>query len=400
MPKLLSIIEETFPVPGRFRSRLPADVAELSRLLTCARGERDGGYLNRPNLLSAYLRYFLPWNVFRLCRLFSFTAGSSSGFSAGLMERSILPLLDDGDAVTDLGSGPLTLPIALWLAFPELRRVKLEFRCVDKSAAALDAGHKLFKALCAASGVDTAWRIKIIHASMEEPLRGNPAKLVSAINVFNEVSAGIHISGGLERNVQKAAALLERNCNANGSILTMEPGNPQGGAFITALRAALLERGRLPAAPCPHAGHCPYSGGITAAKWCHFVFDTEDAPSALHKLSAAAGIPKERAALSFLLAGAVPARPLPAGQAHGADSAQTKSNANPNLLNIRIVSDAFPVSAGKAGTGRYGCSQKGMVLVTGSRAQLKAAVSGTLLELPFPADEPRDPKSGALAVPL
>jgi hypothetical protein len=425
-PNFFSVIEETFPIPGRFRSKLPFDVAELSRLLTCERGERDIGYLNRPNLLSAYLRYFLPWNVFRLCRLFSLIAGASAssagfsasptslstglaGFSASSIGRNTLPLFIDGDAVTDLGSGPLTLPLALWIAFPELRRTKLEFRCVDKSAAALDAGHKLFKALCAASGAETAWKIKAIHASMEEPLRGKPAKLVSAINVFNEVSAGIYTGGRLERIAQKAADLLERHCAANGSILAMEPGNPQGGAFITALRAALLERGRPPAAPCPHAGPCPMHANVSTgfhgekqkhqknkkAKWCHFAFDTEAAPPALHKLSIAAGIPKERATLSFLLAG-----PVTAGQVQGADSARTDGSAAPNLLSIRIISDVFPVSGGKGGTGRYGCSRKGMVLVTGSKAQLMAAVSGTLPELPFPADERRDPKSGALVISL
>jgi hypothetical protein len=404
---LLSVIEETFPVPGRFRSKLPGDVAELSRLLTSARGERDGGYLNRPNLLSAYLRYFLPWNVFRLCRVFSFAAGSS----ASLTGRGILPLLSDGDAVTDLGSGPLTLPIALWIAFPELRRTKPEFRCVDKSAAVLEAGHKLFKAFCASSGADAAWRIKTIHASMEEPLRGKPAKLVSAINVFNEISAGKYLGGRFEGNAQKAAVLLDRHCAPDGLILAAEPGNPQGGAFITALRAALLEKGRPPAAPCPHAGPCPMSANAAAefhgekqkitgdknkkAKWCHFAFDTEAVPPALHKLSAAAGIPKERATLSFLLSGPVTDR-----QVQGANSARTDGNAAPDLLGVRIISDAFPVSVGKTGTGRYGCSQKGMVLVTGSRTQLNAAVSGTLLELPFPADERRDPISGALVVTI
>jgi ribosomal protein RSM22 (predicted rRNA methylase) len=395
--QLLSLIEETFPVPLRFRRKLPEDVAELSRLLTSARGERDSGYLNRPNLLSAYLRYFLPWNVFRLCRLFSFNAID----------------LADGDAVTDLGSGPLTLPIALWIAFPRLRRLKLEFRCVDKSAAVLEAGHRLFRALSGLPGetsgtvsqTSCSWRIKTIHGSMEEPVRGKAAKLTTALNVFNE-AAGMYRSGAAQNRparlyIEKAAALLDMLCADNGSILVVEPGNPQGGAFISVLRSALLERGRLPAAPCPHAAPCPLSRGEPSftslrrssarsvggsrSKWCHFAFDTETAPPALHKLSAEAGIPKERATMSYLLTG-------------------TTSKPS-DLLRIRIISDAFPVlqaQVGKRGEcmGCYGCSEKGLVLLTGSRAQFDHAGSGTLLEVPEPAVKKHDPKSGALIIPF
>ena len=138
MENLLSLIETVFPIPGRFRQKLPADVAELSRLLTSARGERESGYLNRPNMLSAYLRYFLPWNVFRLCRLFFLNVD----FSGKPDNLNMLPVFRDGDAITDLGSGPLTFPISLWIAFPEFHSLKLEFRCADKSAVILEAGKK------------------------------------------------------------------------------------------------------------------------------------------------------------------------------------------------------------------------------------------------------------------
>jgi hypothetical protein len=502
--ELLSLIEKTFPIPGRFRSKLPEDVAELSRLLTSARGERDSGYLNRPNVLSAYLRYFLPWNVFRLCRLFSLAAGTSS-CSAG---QGPLFDLSDGDAITDLGSGPLTLPIALWIACPQLRKLKLEFRCVDKSAAALEAGYKLFKAL-SAGGTSTdgsnaggsAWKIKTIHGSITEPVRGKPAKLTAALNVFNEAFAGVYWHGN-EQNTNKAAALLCNLCADRGSILVVEPGNPQGGAFIAGLRAALLEKGRAPAAPCPHAGPCPLPGvrnSPSKAKWCHFAFDTETAPPALHKLSAAAGIPKERATLSFLLTKPVEPMNNPAGganlkrirnnaesvalkrtpdNAENVDLKRTPDNAESvglerihnnagsvvlkrihnnaksavlkrtpdnaenvglerihnnaksavlkhihnktapetipetasvsQALSIRIISDTFPVlpKTKKACMGCYGCSEKGMVLVTGTGAQFNPAEPsgkiepGTLLELPCPVKEQRDRKTGALIMPL
>jgi ribosomal protein RSM22 (predicted rRNA methylase) len=379
---LLSVIEETFPIPGRFRPRLPSDIAELSRLLTSARGERERSYLNRPNMLSAYLRYFLPWNVFRLCQLFS---------------NCIRPAFSDGYAITDLGSGPLTLPIALWIAFPELRTRKLEFRCVDKSAAILEAGYKLFTVLNATPPVIAGcnWKIKTIHDSVSTQIRGKPAKLITAINVFNEIYTDIQ-HNEIIQNAEKAADLLCKHNADNSSILVVEPGNPQGGTFISAIRTTLINKGMYPVSPCPHVEQCPMPGTSSPhtrgvkPKWCHFAFTTDSAPLALQKLSAAAGIPKERASLSFLLA-----KP-----ASAVDLKRIHPNAATNSLCVRIISDTFPIPFGKANIGCYGCSEEGMVLVTANRAKSSKLASGTVLNLPLPKNESHDPKTMALIIPL
>jgi hypothetical protein len=122
-------------------------------------------------------------------------------------------------------------------------------------------------------------------------------------------------------------------------------------------------------------------GGPAGAKWCHFAFDTVDAPSGLHRLSEAAGIPKERAVLSFLLAG--PTVPAPEPASTGA-------------LPVRLFSDAFPVAGG--GTGRYGCSARGLALVKSKRGEAAGLESGALELFTIPQPERRDEKSGALAL--
>jgi hypothetical protein len=359
-----ALIDRVFPLPRRFRSGLPRDVAELSRLLTSDRGERDGGYLGRPALLSAYLRYFLPWNVYRLCRL---------------LPALSFPLAA-GDAVTDLGSGPLTLPLALWISRPGLRNLPLEFRCLDRTGAVLDAGKALFAAL---AGKNPAWRIKTIRAPLGVPVHGPKAALVTAINVYNETAG----QGALGPFAAKQARLLSALAGEGGAVLVIEPGIPRSGEFIAALRGAFIEQNRFPQAPCPHSGVCPLPGGHipggrAKAKWCHFAFDTADAPGNLHALSAAAGFPKDRAVLSFLLAGpgsppAPPNTPLP----------------------VRIVSDPFPLPrTGEYGC--YGCSAQGLILVTGDRTEAEQGTPGTLLRLTPPLREQRDPKSNALVFPL
>ncbi|MDR2629462.1 MAG: rRNA methyltransferase [Spirochaetaceae bacterium] len=363
-----ALIDRVFPLPRRFRAGLTQEVAELSRLLTSGRGEREGGYLGKPPLLSAYLRYFLPWNVYRLSRLLP-----------------ALPLpLAAGDALTDLGSGPLTLPLALWISRPDLRGLRLEFRCLDRIGAALEAGKTLFSAL---AGKDHPWIIKTIRASLGAPIHGPKAALVTVVNMYNEIP-GPPAPGPF---ADKQARLLSALAREGGSILVVEPGIPRSGEFITALRGALATRDRFPLAPCPHGGPCPLPGGLIPggrgkAKWCHFAFATEDAPGDLQALSIAAGLPKERAVLSFLLTG-----PLSAGAPALPDSP----------LLVRIVSDPFPLpGAGDNGRyGRYGCSAKGLVLAAGTREKIEPWGPGTLLHLTPPSREQRDPKSGALILP-
>jgi len=393
LDRLPGLIDKTFPLPERFRVGLPRDVAELSRLLTSGRPERGASYLGKPALLSAYLRYFLPWNIYRLCRLLA-----------------SLPLeLKPDDAVNDLGAGPLTLAAALWISRPGLRKTPLDFRCLDRTPAVLDAGKKFFAALSA--GTDCPWTVRTIRGDVRRngrlsvEIRGKPAALSAAVNVYNELFWDFSPldTGELERFTESQARLLASLTESSGSILVVEPGIPRSGEFISLLRSLLMEEGRYPVAPCTHTGSCPMPGGRTEnrhgtggkARWCHFAFDTEDAPKELHKLSAAARIPKERAVLSFFVAGPE----LSQTQVNKADKKepQIKRTATEKHENIRVISDVFSVGSGKdSGAyswGRYGCGEHGLVLVTGSRTALEETHSGALEEVSL--NGARDGKSGA-----
>jgi hypothetical protein len=382
-----ALIDKTFPLPGRFRAALPGDVAELSRLLTSARGERGLSYLGRPNLLSAYLRYFLPWNLYRLCRLLP-----------------PLPLsFVAHNIIVDLGCGPLAFAAALWISRPDLRGAPLEFRCIDRSGPALDAGKQFFAALTGGSACP--WKIQIVKADFfagagKGAAGRDRAALVCAVNVFNEIygnaphrAVGLNGAADFQRIAEKSAALLAGLAAEQASILVVEPGVPQSGQFISLLRNALLERGRRPLAPCTHCGVCPLPGSAPAgrpgkSRWCHFAFETAGAPKALRKLSAAAGIPKERAVLSFLLT----------GSAAAANTPQTTA--------VRVISDAFPLPGGRLGC--YGCSGQGLVLLAGplrkaqggEQTTAAALSSGSLINAAITGPERRDPKSGALIIDL
>ena len=356
-----ALIDRVFPLPARFRPALPKDVAELSRLLTSGRGERGLSYMGKASLLSAYLRYYLPWNLYRLCRL--------------------LPNLDitlsAGDMVTDLGCGPLTLASALWLSREDLRPVPLEFNCVEQNRSALEAGKKFFSALV---GENSPWKINAIKGDLKtvhNAALNRNAALVCAVNVFNEMYGDISRSSedSLALNARKASRLLAGYGSASSAFLVVEPGFPRCGEFISHLRGAFLEKGIRPLSPCPHDKICPMRG---TKRWCHFAFETDDAPQALHRLSAAAGLPKERAVLSFLFANL-------AGQT--ADGAEKR---------LRIISDAFPLPHNRFG--RYCCSDKGLSLLVGEKNIIEKNTCGSLVNAVI--KEGKDPKSGALTAEM
>ncbi|MCL2191587.1 MAG: small ribosomal subunit Rsm22 family protein [Treponema sp.] len=367
-----AIIDKAFPLPGRFRSKLPSDVAELSRLLTSGRGQRGLSYLGRPNLLSAYLRFFLPWNLYRLCRL--------------------LPSLDitlrANDVVTDLGCGPFTFAAALWICRPDLRQIPLEFQCIDRSGPVLEAGRKFFAALTGATltsatpvNENNTWKIRALKTELGTGAI-KPAALVCAANVFNEMYGDISRCNTetLKRNAEKSARLLENYALAESAVLVVEPGFPRCGEFIALLRNALMERSHQPLAPCSHDGDCPLLDCTRAGKkrWCHFAFETEDAPRDLQRLSSSARLPKERAVLSFVFMGKPTAPP--------GDKVPAKHQ-------VRIISDAFPLPRQRFG--RYGCSRQGLVLLAGEEGLVGKTGSGALVNAAFKKGE-RDAKSGAL----
>ncbi|MDR2444980.1 MAG: rRNA methyltransferase [Spirochaetaceae bacterium] len=364
--ELLPVIEKTFPLKWRFSAALPKNISRLSALLTKERSELNGSYMSDPVLFNAYLRYFLPWNVWRLSRLLP----------------ALRPEVTSGTAeIVDLGSGPLTLPVAVWIALPELRRAPLRFHCVDRNGAALEAGVKLFHALSAESGEKTAWQVKTYRAALGERLKLPPAAMVCAVNVCNELFQKLPQAGtaALAVNAKKFAHSLSSLASDSGRILVVEPGAPRPAQFLSLLRGEFIGQGLSVEAPCPSSRACAMMGGRRGQKWCHFNIEADGAPPLLHKLSAAAALPKEKVTLSFLLV-----------------SKKTASRrSTPGILDVRVISDAFPLPGGM--TGRYGCCEKGLALLSGDSLVEKYR-QGSFLQLEMPTKTVRDAKSGALVI--
>ena len=381
-----ALLRKTFPLSQQQQSRLPENVAALSHFLTDARGERPAAYLNNPAHLSAYAYYFFWWNVLRLSRLF-----------AGLNPARHLP---DSFAAVDFGSGPLTAVCALWIACPHLRKKKIRWYCIDSSREALAAGERLYASLAAATGGD-AWQIVRVKGGLGAQIREKAALVVSA-NVFNEImrlggssmGKGHHTSAKKPFAAKQALELLADFAAPRCELVLAEPGNPTGGAFVTAVRQAALKAGFALLSPCTHTAACPFPG-TRRKKWCHFAFSAHSAPKELARLSESAGLPKERASLSFIYL-----------ERNGEGALNGNTKEDNRVIRARVLSENIRLPQGKSG--RYCCSSLGMLLVVeGERRKEEggaALSSGSLLWLrlegPVPSNAARDPVTGALIVNL
>jgi phage tail protein X len=276
----------------------------------------------------------------------------------------------------DLGAGPLSLVTALWIARPALRDTPLEWICLDRSGSALSAGKRIYEALASDTGTQP-WRIKTIKGRIGDPIHGPKADLVTASNVFNEsyMEARGDEGDAIAAAARREAGRLLSYTKAGGAVLVAEPGVPQAGRFISALRAELGRAGANPSLPCPHTAPCPCPGGRGPEgkkKWCHFKPQTIDAPNG-HGVTET---------ISFIFA----------GQNHPEFNWQIKDSA-PNQVSLRILSDIISLPDNLYG--RYACSEQGLALLQGTRKEMEHTNAG---ELVLGQPTGRDLKTGAVIV--
>ncbi len=352
---LRQALDAVLPLRPKHRAALPGGVARLSTFLTTDRDRLPPDYMARPEHLAAYLHWFLPWNVYRQGRLLQ---------GLGLDPPA-------GSRLLDLGAGPCTFLVALWLARPDLRERELRYLAVDRAEPALKAGRRLFTAV---AGDRSPWQVETTRRIP----RSGSADLLVAANYLNELDAdrGVRRKGPDLDPTEKSVADWERLLAPGGRLLVIEPGIRTAAARLVRLRAAALERGWRVLAPCTHHETCPLPGR-RGGSWCHFGAAADGAPRWLNALGKQAKLPKERVSLSFLLLDRTEGSAVTAGAGI-----------------VRVVSDAFPVAGG--GRGRYGCTARGLVVLTGNTQ----VFPGDLVRVVWPDAPSRDPRSGAPLIPL
>ena len=64
-----TVLDRAHPLRSKHKAALPSGIRRLSEYLTTDREELPRDYMSRPEYLAAYLRWFLPWNLYRQGRL-------------------------------------------------------------------------------------------------------------------------------------------------------------------------------------------------------------------------------------------------------------------------------------------------------------------------------------------
>ncbi|CCO23915.1 small ribosomal subunit Rsm22 family protein [Maridesulfovibrio hydrothermalis] len=354
----LNILDKAVPLRSKHKTELPYAIRDLSKALTGERSSLPKDYMGDPRSLNAYLRYFLPWNLYRLSRLFQ-------GLDINLPDNGI---------IIDLGAGPLTVAQALWIARPDLREKKLTFINVDRSPKPMREGAKLFEALASKS----PWRMVNVKGGPSSKIRERANLLVTA-NMVNEAASGM--KAPLPVWSAKFCQHISRMLAPEGKMLIIEPGIRRSGRTLSVMRNEFIEKGYSILAPCPHEEECPMTAEH-GKPWCHFNFDSNHSPVWLQKLSARCRLEKDNVSLSFLYVGQ-PGTPSPVP--------------HEGEMLIRAITDSFRIDDG--GYGQYACGAEGLLLLL-AKGGARSIFPGGLLGMPIQTEMEEDLKSGAMIVEL
>lgn len=366
------IVESTHPLNSKQKLLLPKQIRSLSHFLTDERGERRLGYMNQTVLLSSYVHYYAWWNLVRLVRLFS------------NIDRNFFDV-KDSSVFLDLGSGPLTVPIALFLSRPELRKKHITFYCLDISQQALAFGENIFLSVAARLKCEP-WKIVRVKGELGSAVK-EKADFITSANLFNEFCDDYKNPPDFLAKKYTDQILSYLNFgNENARCIVVEPGDPRSARLVSLMRDSFMRRGFFPVSPCTHCSHCPMDGK-KGGKWCNFAFKTDDAPAGLKKLSEKAELPKERAVLSFAA--------FKKSSGGLEQSTGCPSDENSGFISMRITSDLIRLPGGRSGY--YACSEKGLLLVVTTQQLL----SGQKIRVPnIEKKLPVDSKSGACILDL
>lgn len=397
---LYPVLFKLIPMKPSQLKELPRACRELSEYLTTEREMLSRPYWTSPRLVSAYMHYFMVWNLIRLCKLFP---------------KINLGTLPQKCTFVDLGAGPLTIPLALFLSRKDLHKKEITFICADIAPQPLQIGKNLFEKLCQILAPECAWKIEIVRAPNHKVLRqiNTPVSLITMGNVLNEGDEKKKIS-----TFEQIQNLYDNACQVldeNGKIFVVEPGTRQGARMIQILRTLVTEEmleideeenfeeisfaehefagnefaeenEESPCqiiSPCPHAVSCPLTRQSHRQNaWCHFNTKTASIPRELKELSQKAGLDKESVSLSFLY---LAKREL----------AEKLVKQEQSEHRARIISDTIVLPRYK-GKAHYACHEKGLLLILDS-ADMQP---GTLCDVKIPQKIIRDFKSKAILCTL
>lgn len=270
-------------------------VEKLSRLFTKRRDALGTDYLSNPELVAAYLTYFVPVNLSKIQVLLDELPEDWYG-SAGAEPLRVL----------DLGAGPGTGGLAVldWLNQHHPDHLKrLTVVSVDASAEALGRAGRLWTAYSREAGLGEVsfmvyegdltrlkdrWRDEVV-------LRG-PYHLIIAANCINELFVGSQ-----HASKERAGLITDllTQLTPHGTLMIVEPALRETSRALHQLRDELLAGNRCTVySPCLHEKSCPAL--LNPGDWCHEERAWER-PSFISEIDQQVGFIKDGLKFSYLM---------------------------------------------------------------------------------------------------
>lgn len=286
-------------------------VRELNLAFTQERAFLPKNYLNRKELRSGYILYFLPVNALKVATLLATSPldplSSAKQSPCGIVKRG------DGGEVTilDVGSGPGTGMLGTMLYLEKallsagVTSLRLKWILLDQNRQALNDAAALHDLVLD----DLRRRHPKLNISSEVRLEGRDvfsgkisrtvpkADLILCLNVLGELVSN--------RRAALLEDLLAHVLSPQGRLLVMEPALQTTTRDLMKLHDEILthESGFV-YAPCLHQAACPMLKA-NDRDWCHTYIPWER-PSWIEKIDHLVSIRKDYLKCSYLLLGREP----------------------------------------------------------------------------------------------
>ncbi|WP_326800187.1 small ribosomal subunit Rsm22 family protein [Streptomyces sp. NBC_01808] len=253
--------------------------AAVERLIAGYRGGGRAPALRDRDDVAAYAAYRMPATFQAVRAALSALAEAAPGWAP--------------DSHLDVGGGTGAAVWAAAAVWPDGQRPTV---VLDQAEPALALGSELAAGAAAPAVRAAEWRRRALGTAPAGP-GWAPAGLVTVSYVLGELPEHVR------REVVASAAQA-----AEGAVVVVEPGTPEGYLRVLAARQQLVDAGYEVLAPCPHSARCPMEG---TADWCHFAARVQR--SALHRRVKGGELGHEDEKFSYVAAVRVPARaPAPA----------------------------------------------------------------------------------------
>ncbi len=290
-------------------------VRELNLAFTQERGFLPKNYLNRKEMRSGYILYFLPVNALKVAALLENTWTGPPPHPL-LSEAAPLWGNKEGErgevdlAILDVGSGPGTGMLGTMLYLENLmnrmgvKKIQLRWILIDQNRQALEdaaALHDLtldrIRKKFPDRQISSEVRLvtgDLFSGRLPKIPEASSADLILCLNVMGELAR--------DRRLPLVKNLLQHHLAPHGRLLVMEPALRITTRDLMSLRDSLLEEeAGFVYAPCLHQAACPMLKA-NHRDWCHTYIPWER-PAWIEKIDRLVAIRKDYLKCAYILLG-------------------------------------------------------------------------------------------------